>query len=199
MREGSALSAPAFIIETELSHSRLTGLAHMQYDLFCVKNRISRTLVAISVIGIGALYMPAWWSFLLIAYGGYLLTGRYNQANHTVNQVEKTIEASGLGYPRDRLEFTPACLRVIPQPAKSSEITVLRFRDIAGIGEDSENYYIFRDRFGGYVVPKAALGSREQEFRDFLENASGRHINRPQIPFLSLRARLRDRYTERKG
>jgi hypothetical protein len=193
------LNRPAFVIETELSHSRLTGLAHMQYDLFCVKNRISRTLVAIGAIGTGALYMPAWWSFLLIAYGGYLLTGRYNQANHTVNQVEKTIEASGLGYPRDRLEFTPSCLRIIPQPAKNEEITVLRYRDIFGIGEDGENYYIFRDRFGGYVVPKEELGDREQEFRDFLENVSDKHINRPQIPFLSLRARIMDRHTERKG
>lgn len=192
------MNKKAFIIETELNHRSLTGLAHMQYDLFCMKNRISRTMVAIAVIGIGAIYMPAWWSFLLIAYGGYLLTGRYNQANHTVNQVEKTIEASGLGYPKDRLEFESNYVRIVPQPAKDDDITFLRYADIAAIGEDGDNYYLFRDEYGGYVVPKEKLGKREQEFRDFIEKVSGKHINRPQIPLLSLIARAKDRNSGRK-
>ena len=45
----------------------------------------------------------------------------------------------------------------------------LPYSQVYKLGEDGENFYLFRDQYGGFVVPKEKLGSREQEFRDFVE------------------------------
>ena len=77
-------------------------LAHMQYDLFCKGNLIARTMLGMAAVIFGIINLSAWWGVLLIAYGSYLITGKYNSANHTAHKLAKQIRESGMDFPASR-------------------------------------------------------------------------------------------------
>ncbi len=81
------------------------ALAHMQYDLFCRRNYIARTIVSISVILLALRLGTAWYSMLLIAYGAFLMTGKYNAANHTAGKLVKGLQDAGLPFPSSEFIF----------------------------------------------------------------------------------------------
>lgn len=182
-----------FTVEMQHSRETLTGLAHMQYDLFNFRNRVSRTLIAIAVVGMGVINMPAWWSYLLMAYGGYLLTARYNSANRVVSKTIGAIEASGLGYPRTRFEFEKTYFRAVALPDPQESDKPIRYADLAGLGEDSRYFYLFRDNFGGYVIAKEKLGKRTEEFRRLIETGSGKKFSYTAVPLRAMTAWLHNR------
>ena len=57
-------------------------------------------------------------------------------------------------------------------------------------------YYLFRDQYGGYMIPKAALGDRENEFRRFVEEKTGKKFIRRWTPLRRLMNCLRKRENE---
>ena len=65
--------------EVTMQHSAdsLLALSRMQYDLFCTRNRIVRTILSAVLVIIGVLNYSAWWGILLLAYGCYLTTSTY--------------------------------------------------------------------------------------------------------------------------
>ena len=51
---------------------------------------------------------------------------------------------------------------------------------------DREYFYLFRDQYGGYMVPKDQLNGQIDQFRGFLEKASGKLVEARTAPWVKL-------------
>ena len=186
------------LFDVEMRHDRdtLVALSHMQYDLFCGRNRTARGLVSLLVILIAILYGGgSWWSLLLIAYGCYLTTSTYAAANRTAHRIADQLEAAGLPLPASRYVFEKKKMRIFSLP-DGEELEALPYGEAARLGEDYDALYLFRNQYGGYRIPKAALGQREGEFRRFVEERTGQKFIRRITPLNRVRAWLREREHE---
>ena len=61
--------------------------------------------------------------------------------------------------------------------------------------EDGEFFYIFRNQYGGYMIPKAELEEKEKEFRLFMEKQTKQTFETKAAPVLKL---LRKMDTQRQ-
>ena len=172
------------------SEKTLERLAHMQYDLFCQRNRLSRSVISVVCMAAGVMNLKAWWGALLIVYASYLWSSTYAAANHTARKLCKGIQASGLGFPQSRYEFQDDALNIITLPENTSLGDPLFYSDVLKLGEDADYYYLFRDRLGGYMVPKAQLTGKEDAFRYFIEEKTGKSFNSMVAPVIKLIRRL---------
>ena len=153
----------------------------------------------------GIINLSEWWGILLAAYGCYLTTSTYSSANHTAHKLAEQIKKSGMPFPASRYEFRENHLEVYSLPKNTREST-LAYNEFEKLGEDRDYFYLFRDSYGGYMVPKkgidASAGSRSNSdesqnlkaigaFRDFLENKSGKRIYRKTIPLVRVMQALK--------
>lgn len=173
-------------LDMEHSKESFEALAHMQYDLFCMSNRIGRSVISLAAIIGGILNSSHWWAILLIAYGCYMTTSTYSSPNHTAHKLTRQVEASGLGYPKSHLVFYGNEVVITPIPSADNGRTTLSYQDILRLGEDFQYFYFFRDRFGGYMVPKKTLGDKSDAFRSFMETATGQKFRSRTAPILRL-------------
>ena len=183
--------------EVEMRHDRasLTALSHMQYDLFCQRNRMARGFLSLTLIVIAILYGGgSWWSLLIIGYGVYLMTSTYASSNRTAHKLCEQLKAASLPFPSSRYIFEEKAMRVITLP-DGEELEPLLYDKVLRLGEDRDAYYLFRDQFGGYRVPKQALGKREEEFRAYVQKKTGLNFYRRLTPL----RRLRDWMSKRAG
>lgn len=54
------------------------------------------------------------------------------------------------------------------------------------LGEDGEYFYLFRDQYGGYMIPKTELGDKESDFRAFVEKKTQKTFETKAAPILKL-------------
>lgn len=184
--------------EVEMRHDRqsLTALAHMQYDLFCTRNRAARGLLSLTLIVIAIFYGGgSWWSLLIIAYACYLTTSTYAASNRTARRIADQLEQAGQPLPASRYIFEKNSMRIIDLNS-GEELDPVPYGDIFGLGEDRDALYIFRSQYGGYRIPKEALGEREYTFRRLVENKTGQLFIRRLTPLNRLRNWLHARETE---
>ena len=184
--------------EVEMRHDRqsLTALAHMQYDLFCTRNRAARGLLSLTLIVIAIFYGGgSWWSLLIIAYACYLTTSTYAASNRTARRIADQLEQAGQPLPASRYIFEKNSMRIIDLNS-GEELDPVPYGDIFGLGEDRDALYIFRSQYGGYRIPKEALGERENTFRRLVENKTGQLFIRRLTPLNRLRNWLHARETE---
>lgn len=183
--------------ESTIKHTEesLTGLAHMQYDLFCATDRNVKTLISICLFAVGALNVSKWWGLLLIAYGSYLFSSKYAAANRTARQIFQQLKQADGGFPSSKYIFEENKMRVITLP-NNSELEPLPYSKVEGLGEDFDNFYIFRNRYGGYVIPKSELGEDKDEFKSFIETKTGKIFRNRHSRFVGLRQWLRKRENE---
>ena len=167
------------------SEKSFEKLAHMQYDLFCRGNLVARTMLGMGVVLLGIYKLSEWWGVLLIAYGSYLATGKYNAANHTAHKLTKQIKDSGMDFPASRYVFRDQSMEIIPLP-ESTGGEPLVYSEIHRLGEDPEYFYFFRNQYGGYMIPKQEFGDRVGEFRTFIENKAGQTFRMQMSPLLRL-------------
>ena len=160
-----------------MRHSEQTfeKLAHMQYDLFCKSNLIVRTILGIGAVVYGIVNLSAWWGVLLIAYGSYLATGK----------LAKQIRESGMDFPASRYVFRENSVEIIPLPENANGVPLV-YTEIHRLGEDLEYFYLFRDQYGGYMVPKSELGEQTAQFRSFLEKKANQSFKTQMPPLLRL-------------
>lgn len=175
-----------FKITMEHSKESFEALSHMQYDLFCTNNRIVRSIISIAAILCGLLSSSHWWAILLIAYGCYLTTSTYSAANHTAHKLLHQVETSGLGFPKSEFLFQDSEAVITPIPASQGEKFTLPYKDILRLAEDMQYFYLFRDKFGGYMIPKKELGNKADKFRAFMEQAAGQKFHARKAPLLRL-------------
>lgn len=171
-----------FTVKMKHSEQSLIALAHMQYDLFCRRNRTVRTIIAGAAVVVGVYYASrSWMYYLLVAYGCYLLTSTYASANHTARKTCEAIKASGLDFPSSRYEFDETKMRVFSLP-DNEELSELPYSSVRELGSDMKYYYIFRDEVGGYMIPYTQLGDRRNEFHRFIEKKTGKSFRTRRAP-----------------
>ena len=184
--------------EVEMRHDRasLTALSHMQYDLFCQRNRMARGFLSLTLIVIAILYGGgSWWSLLIIAYACYLTTSTYASSNRTARRIADQLEQAGQPLPASRYIFEKSRIRIVDLNS-GEELDPVAYGDIFGLGEDRDALYIFRSQYGGYRIPKEALGEREETFRRFIQNKTGQLFIRRLTPLNRVRNWLYARETE---
>ena len=186
------------IFQATIQHDDKTfvSLAHMQYDLFCKSNRVGRTVLSVVSILIGIANSEAWWGLLAIAYGCYLITSTYSAANHTAHKLAQQIREAGMGFPASRYEFTEEGMQVISLPEQESLGDPLAYSDFHQLGEDREYFYIFRDQYGGYMVPKSELEGQQEAFRVYIQEKTGLRFRKRTAPVVKLIQTIRERREE---
>lgn len=175
-----------------MRHSEKTfqSLAHMQYDLFCKGNLVGRNAISFGLMVLGIVNYTQWWGLLLIAYASYLLSSKYAAANHTAKKLAKNILDSGMDFPASRFEFQQNAMNIIALPENVSSGDPLSYGDILRLGEDREYFYLFRNQYGGYMIPKTELGDKADDFRAFMENKTGKSFNVQAAPFIKMLRRM---------
>ena len=184
--------------EVEMRHDRssLTALSHMQYDLFCQRNRMARGFLSLTLIVIAILYGGgSWWSLLIIAYACYLTTSTYASSNRTARRIADQLEQAGQPLPASRYIFEKNKMRIVDLNS-GDELDPVAYGDIFGLGEDRDALYLFRSQYGGYRIPKEALGEREEAFRRFIQNKTGQLFIHRLTPLNRVRNWLHARETE---
>ena len=187
--------------EVTMTHTEdsLIALSHMQYDLFCTRNFIARSLLSIVVIVIGAIYFSHFWGIALVAYGAYLMTSTYSASNHTAKKLTETIKASGKGFPSSRYRFTEKGIEITFHPGKKDEeqLNPVGYGELLKLGEDADCFYLFPTANGGYCIPKEKLGEKQKAFREFVEAKTGkRFYRRRPSPIRQIMDWLRERANE---
>ena len=186
---------PRFDIRMQHNEDSLVALAHMQYDLFCTRNRMARSLLSAVLIVIGIVYGSSVWSLFLVAYGIFLMTMTYASANRTAHKLCGRLKAANLPFPSSRYVFDDAAMRVISLP-DGQELDPLPYEAVLRLGEDRDAYYLFRNQYGGYRVPKTALGEHEEEFRSFVQAKTHLVFHRRLSPLRRLLDWLKKRESE---
>lgn len=162
----------------------------------CIGNRIAKTVISVAAIIIGVnMAARSWAYFLLVAYGGFLLTSMYNTANRTARRTIEAVKASKLGFPRSRYDFEQDSLRVFSLPG-GEELDGLKYSAVRALSEDHRYFYLFRDENSGYIVPRAALGDKAGDFRTFIESRSGKTFFTRRSPLAKVKAYIRKRENE---
>lgn len=172
------------------SEASFISLSHMQYDLFCRGNLVGRTAVSFGLMIVGIVNYTQWWGLLLIAYASYLGSSKYASANHTARKLAKKVRDSGMEFPASRFEFQENAMNIIALPENVSSGDPLAYADILRLGEDGKYFYLFRNQYGGYMIPKEELGGKSDDFRAFIENKTGKSFNVQAAPFVKLLRRM---------
>ena len=178
--------------KVSMTHSENTfkRLAHMQYDLFEQKNRWSRTAISLVCMAAGVLNFKLWWGALMIVYASYLTSSTYASADRTAKRLTRAIADSGMGFPSSRFEFQDHAMNIIALPDNVSSGDPFSYSDVLKLGEDDEYFYLFRNRHGGYMMPKTELKGKEDDFRAFMEGKTGKHFQARVAPVFKLLRRL---------
>lgn len=171
-----------FSFEMHHTPKSFEDLAHMQYDLFCTTNLVVRIMLSFTFLIIGVNNLNAWWGILLSVYGAYLLNTRYASANHTAHKLTAQLEGAKVPFPASRFCFYEDRMDILPLPEDAGEVTSLAYQDFFRMAEDGNYIYIFRDKFGGYMIPKSSLREEEAPFRRFLQEKTGKTIYRKKTP-----------------
>lgn len=175
-----------------MQHTEKTfeALAHMQYDLFCKSNLMVRNILGAVIILLGLLERENWWAILLVAYGCYLFTSKYSSANHTAHKLASQIKEAGMPFPASRYLFYKDRMEIISLPKEESLEEPLLYSDICRLGEDYQYYYLFRDQYGGFMIPKEALGEQVFDFREFIQTKTGLTVRNKFVPVIRVLQRL---------
>jgi hypothetical protein len=181
-------------VEMHHDEASLIALSKMQYNLFCQSNRISRAVISFCLLVLAVMNLGQWWSYLIIVYAVYLTSSTSVTATRAARKLSQKIESAGTGYPASRFTFGEENLHIAELPIKKSEKdTVLPYSKFYRLAEDKSYFYIFRDRFGGYMIPKEALGEKAKAFRTFLESKTESTCFAGTSPLLRLFSVLRRR------
>lgn len=174
-------------------------LSRKQYDLFCRSNRIMRLLIMAVCVYFGITNFEKWWGILLTAYGCYMFTSTYAQPNHTAHKLAKQIRERGMPFPAAEYIFRKNYMEIIVLPVREDEEHEhVKYKELEKIAEDGEYFYLFRNQYGGYMVPKDQLQGKVDHFRDFLESQTGQFCEINTAPWVKLIRRMNSPNRRRK-
>lgn len=171
-----------FAVKMKHSEDSLIALSRMQYDQFCQKNLIVRSIIAVSCILLGLSYSGSWWAILIIGYGCYLLTTKYLSANRTAHKLAAGIRESNMDFPASEFEFTDKNFVITSLNSDSTEPSTVDYSSLIRLGEDFNYFYLFPTTYGGYMIPKSGLKDSERDFRDFIQARTGLKFIRKSTP-----------------
>lgn len=178
-------------VKMQHSEETFVRLSHKQYDLFCQSNRLFRTIISVAAIFAGVLNFEQWWGIALTAYGCYMSTSTYAQANHTAHKLADQIRERGMSFPASEYIFRKNYMEIIALPERDDEEpTHMKYKDFLKFAEDRDYFYLFRDQYGGYMVPKEQLNGQVDQFRGFMEKATGLYCEARTAPWVKLIRRM---------
>ena len=94
-------------------------------------------------------------------------------------------------FPAAEYIFRKNYMEIIVLPVREDEENEqLKYKDLEKIAEDGEYFYLFRNRYGGYMVPKEQLQGKADDFRDFLEKQTGLFCEVNTAPWVKLIRRM---------
>ena len=96
---------------------------------------------------------------------------------------------------KDKGELLRAAREESDAGCRVAALETLRDRKLCG-PEDRDALYLFRSQYGGYRVPKEALGERQEAFRRFIQNKTGKLFIRRLTPLNRVRSWLHARESE---
>ena len=174
-------------VKMQHSEESLIMLARKQYDVFSQKNKFIRTLITCVAIFVGVINFEQWWGMLLTAYGCFMSTSTYAQANYTARKLAKQIRERGMSFPASEYIFRKNYMEIIILPIREDEENEqLKYKDLVRIAEDREYFYLFPNEYGGYMIPKDQLNGQVDAFRDFMEKATGQFVTVRTAPWVKL-------------
>ena len=164
-----------FDVKMKHSEESLLALSHMQYNLFCTRNFVARSILSATLLMVGAYNFRHVWGLMLIAYGSYLMTSKYSASNHQVKKLTDGFKAAGEEFPSSRYQFFDKQIEITFRPGKKDEdkLPPLPYDKLLKLGEDPQFFFLFPHSQGGYCIPKKALGESEDAFRSFVETKTG--------------------------
>ncbi len=180
-----------FQVNMRHDEDTLVALSHMQYDLFCNRNRVTRSFLSVGLIILGV-SRSGWWSLPAIGYGCYLMTTTYAASNRTARRIAEQLRETGQPFPCSDYYFEKNAMRIVSQP-DGEELDPLSYADVLKLGEDRQAFYLFRSQYGGYMIPKEALGERADAFKSFVEERTGKVFQARFSPLARLLAALREK------
>ena len=183
------------IYEVTMQHSEESFLllARMQHELFNRKNQRTRMVLSLGLVLLGMVYAESGWGMLLVALGCFLATGKNNRPNRTAKELTEQIQAQGGNYPASRYEFHEDAMEIVLLPEiEDEENSFLSYDAVYRLAEDAKYFYLFRDAYGGYMVPKDQLKEQENQFRKFLQEKTGQHMQ-SKIPAVRFVQWLKER------
>lgn len=184
-----------FEVTMQHTEDSLLALSRMQYDLFCTRNRIFRTILSLVLLVIGAVNYSSWWGILIMAYACYLTTSTYVSPDRTAHKLAAQIRQSGKPFPCSRYRFENGGMHIFTMP-ENEPLSPLPYSEIERVGENASYFFVFRDQFGGYMIPKAELGDRVSAFRSFIEEKTGKPVALKASPLRRMLANLKRREDE---
>ena len=184
------------VYHVKMQHTEKTFelLSRKQYDLFCGTNRIVRTLLSVVCLYFGATNFEQWWGILLTAYGCFQMTNIYAQPNYTARKLAQQIRERGMSFPASEYTFRKNYMEIKVLPEREDEENEhLKYKDLEKLGEDANYFYLFRNQYGGYMIPKEQLSGRVDEFRSFLEKSTGQICHAKTAPWIKMIRKLSSR------
>ena len=178
-------------VKMQHSEDTFTRLSRKQYDLFCQSNRFFRSIISVAAIAVGVMNFEQWWGIALTAYGCYMSTSTYAQANHTAHKLAEQVRNSGMSFPASEYVFRKNYMEIISLPQREGDESVhMKYRDFLKFAEDRDYFYLFRDQYGGYMIPKEQLNGQVDHFRGYMEKATGLICEARSAPWLKLIRRM---------
>ena len=178
-------------VKMQHSEDTFVRLSRKQYDLFCQSNRFFRTLISVGAIFAGVLNFEQWWGIALTAYGCYMSTSTYAQANHPAHKLADQIRNSGMSFPASEYIFRKNYMEIIVLPVRQDEENLqMKYSDFVKFAEDRDYFYLFRDQYGGYMIPKDQLDGQVDQCRGVMEKASGLFCEARTAPWVKLIRRM---------
>lgn len=185
-----------FRVKMQHDEDTLVKLSRMQYDIFCKRNLFFRSIIAAAAIIFGIMNFEAVWGIFLTAYGCYMLTSKYSSSNHTAHKLTKQLKESGLPFPSSEYSFDSTAMHIVSLPERD-EMDPLPYSAINSLGEDLNYFYIFRNQYGGYMIPKSALGDEGTDaFRKFILEKTGKLFANRASPLKRLLFRMKKKEDE---
>ena len=177
------MAKPKFTVTMQHDEDSLVlALTFMQYRLGADMGFVLIKAVLLSLLSVFCL-MPG----LLVMFSGLI--------NRTAHRITDQLKAAGLPFPASEYSFDGVAMHIVSLPERE-ESEPLPYGKMLQLGEDFKAYYIFRDQYGGYMIPKAALGGREEEFRRFVQEKTGKLFIRRWTPLRRLKSWLKQRENE---
>lgn len=179
----------------EIQHSketfqRLAKVQHNEYGLvFKFAMMIVGTVSLLIAVSTG---VDNTFSILLLFTGGLAFSGLNMPAQRN---ADKLISMANGDFPRTKYIFLEKEVQITTSDTTSS----LEYVKVYDLLEDNDYYFLFLNRFSGYMVPKNAIFPADAErFSAFLEDKIGLKLYRTTgLLSHAVRARLK-RYKARK-
>lgn len=173
-------------MKINMQHSEQTihRLAKVQYDTYCMHQKLMTLLISVVLLVLGTLNcFNETTSLVLIAIGCFTFTGMNAPATRN---AKKMIEYAKGDFPASEYVFGEDSVEISGDGKK----TILRYSEIFGLICDGAYLYLFINRFSAYMVPVNALEREaETELKELLSEKTGLPIEKPgSLLYMNLRS-----------